>query len=246
MGEQWKETPGHQTPEPNERREQMVTAIQISAVFSDAVALERAADNLLSRGIISGFSIEPARSGYLYEGKRTTEDQFVLSILVDSTIDEGKKRDIRRSIADSIGTQWDVPAIREESIQINEHFLTFIQRAGIEHKKFKRERRLRLSFMLAALLSISAALGTVSKKFVEDREHKAAAAEQVKNLKRIQALEEDVQEQIFVLEGQLQSGQSLHPEPTDMAASESFEETQKIIDTIRAAQEEIRLLMNQS
>ena len=220
----------------------MVEATKISTVFPDQKVLEQIADNLLKKGLISGFHIDRVLSGYLYKGKKVEEGQYSLEILLDSQTDKKVRGEIRVAIENAIGEKWDVPAIEEETVRVNKELFGFIKRAEVEHKKYVTQRRLTLTVALSALLSLSAAIRTITKKYFDEREHKAVATEQAESYKRISALENKVSRQISELDAQLAAGKPLTVSPSDMAATTDYEETQRVLDTVREVQDEMRKL----
>lgn len=229
----------HFEAEEEPKKEKMVEATKISTVFSDQKILEQIADSLVSKGLISGFHIDRALSGYIYKGNKVKEPQWSLEILLDNQTDEKVKSEIRKAIEDAIGQKWEVPAIEEESVRVNEQLLGFIKRVGVEHRMYVRERKLKLTVALAALLSISATIGTFTKKYFDEREQKAVAAERADSYKRISALEKKVSDQIFALDAQIAAGRSLTVSSNDMSAATDYEETQKILKTVREVEFEM-------
>jgi len=222
--------------------EKMVEATKISTVFPDQKVLEQIADSLLLRGLISGFHIDRVLSGYVHRGSRVEENQYSLEILLDNQTDERVKGEIRRAIEDAIGKKWEVPAIEEERVRVNRELFGFIKRAEVEHRKYVRERRWKLTIALSALLSISATMGTFTKKYFDEREQRVVATERVKSYKRMTELENRISRQISELEARIAAGKPLTVAPSDMAAVTDYEETQRILDTIREARDEMRKL----
>lgn len=240
--EQFDKTPDKKV-ESSSELEEMVSATKISTVFPDQKVLERIADRLLIQGIISGFHVDRVVSGYIYAGNKTTEDQYSLEILLDEKADGALKEKIRRAIAEEIGRKWDVPAIEEEAVRVNRQLLGFIKRAEVEHGKYVRERNTKLAVTLAALLAVSGMVGTLVKRYTDERERQAVATEQAESYKRLLKLEQNIERQRAELDAKISAGKPLTAVPTDMAATESYEETGEIIQTIREAQEEMRRLI---
>jgi len=220
----------------------MVEATKISTVFSDQAVLEHIAEDLLSKGLISGFHIDRVLSGYIHKGKKVGEGQYSLEILLDNEVGGTAKQQIRQTIEAGVGEKWEVPVVEEEQVKVNRELLGFIKRAEVEHSKYVRERKLKLTIALTALLSLSATLGTFTKKYFDDREHKAVAAERAESYKKITALEQKVSDQIFALDAQIASGKPLTVSPNDMSASTDYEETQEVLRTVREVEHEMRVL----
>ena len=216
--------------------EKMIECVKISTVFDNAKVLESIADNLMSQGLISGFSIESVKAGYVYGGKMVEEDQFKLEILLDSESDNEKKRKIISKINEVIRTRWGVPAIQEQNVVVNEKFLSFIKRAEVEHKRYRKERKLKLTIALATLMSVSGLFGTVTKKYIDNKKEEAVAAERTKTYNRLGNLQQKMQEKIIALESQIAKEEPLHEAPTDMAAFAGYEETREILDLVRDAE----------
>ncbi|MFA6536075.1 MAG: hypothetical protein WCT25_01425 [Candidatus Paceibacterota bacterium] len=230
--------------ENHESAEKMIDAVKISAIFSEEATLETIAERLLSDGSISGFTIEPVKSGYLYKGEKVAEGQFSLNILTEGDLTKGQH--IRDEIERQIGDKWDVPAITEEQVRINEKFLTFIERAGVEHKKYVGEKKKKLAIALSGLLAIAAALGWIGKKYGDERASEAARvsakSEKTEAEKKIYKLTEDVRFKIVDIERKINEVTELLPQDlkkraqeeifhsakTDMAVA-GFDETDEIV-----------------
>ena len=238
------ELTSQQEPEPENgpTPEKMVSAKKISTVFPDSSLLEKIADKLRSEGIISGFSIEPIRAGYTYSGKKVTEDQFVLNILSENSVDDSIKQRIIDELRSAIGEKWDVPAIREEQVEINESLLTFIKRSNIEHKKYLRQKNRTLSLALATLIGISGLIYEVSAKYIDKKEQQATTAERQHSYDKLTALQESIQSQIINLENKINNNEKLHAVPNDMSADDGYEETENILQSVRDAQNEMKVL----
>ncbi|MEK9147460.1 MAG: hypothetical protein AAB593_00915 [Patescibacteria group bacterium] len=228
----------------NIEKEKMIKAIKISTVFYDQKILEQIADTLISKGLISGFHIDNVISGYIYKGKKNKENQYSLEILLDANVDSNTKNAIKDIIKNTIGNKWDVPPIIEEKgVEINKELLGFIKRAEIEHKKYKKEKNLKLAVALSAFLAISSTIGFFTKKYFDEKEHIAIATEQAKSYAKINELEKKISHQISELENKITSGK-LTIEPSDMAIGTSYKETAEILETIREVENEMRKFKN--
>ena len=225
-----------------EQKEKMVDAIKITAIFSDAKVLEKIADSLLSKGLISGFHIDNIHGGYLYEGKKVEQGQYALEILLEQSAGSAIKDQIREIISEEIKKQWDVPIIEEENVKINENMLSFIKRAEVEHKKYEFEKKLRLSVSLAALLSVSGLIAMFADKYVEKKEQDAVMKDRQKIYLKVQALQQDIQNQVIVIERKLNNEGKLTVAQNDMSAGDSYEETEKLQKFMRDVEFEIRKL----
>ena len=226
-----------------EAREELIKAERISTIFDDAKTLEGIADKLLGEGVISGFSIEPVRSGYIHRGEKVKEDQYSLNILLASDAPPEVRERVRRIITTTIGEKWEAPAIKEDSIEVNREFLGFIRRADVEHKRYVKERHTKLAFALTAALSISGVIGTLVKQYGDERERRAVATEHSQTLERLSGLERKISKQVFALEAQIEEGKPLTYSPNDMAATSSFDETQEILETVRQVEGEVLRLV---
>jgi len=236
--------PDHREASP-EREVEMVEAARIRTVFSDPKILEKIADRVHSQGLVSGFSIEPIEAGYFHHGKRVTERQYGLDFLIRPDESEERKRRIIEAIKGEIGEKWETPDITQESVQINRELLGFIQRAEVEHKRFLKERRRRLTLTLSLLISIAGIVGGITERYAERREAKAVAAERAKDYKRLGELEQKIQEQVGELERKLNAGEPLPTSPTDMAAQESHEDLSAILKTVRDVEHQARKILEQ-
>lgn len=223
--------------------EKMVQATKIKTIFSDPKVLEAIADKLLSDGTISGFNIEQVVGGYIYDGAKTEEVQYALEILLASDTDQETKKKIKSSLIEKIGEKWDAPMIEESTVEINESLLNFIKRAEIEHKRFTRERRMRYSVSLTALLSIAGIIGTITDRYVGKQIDKAAIVERDKAYKKVIQLEKEVEEQIDDLNWKMSHGEAPNMLPNDMAADAAYIETEKILRTVRDLELEMRRLV---
>ncbi len=224
--------------EGGESKERMVEATRISTVFNDAKVLEGIADKLMSRGLISGFSIEPIASGYVYEGDKVIEDQFSLNILLAEQ-DETKAEEIRALVSSVIGEKWDVPRIEQETVSVNEKFLGFVRRAEIEHVRYRREHRNKLVLAVAFAAGM---LGLVSESVKNYGEHKAKiaiAGEREATLKKLSDIQEKLADQIAAVEGKLSRGEELTETATDMGAGGQKQELYDMILTVREAEKEL-------
>lgn len=235
-------------PESGSETERMVKCTKISTVFSNAGVLENIADKLMSEGIISGFSIEPVVAGYVYEGKKVEEGQFKLEILIGSESGQENKEKIISKIKEVIGAKWDVPAIQEQGVEVNEKFLSFIKRAEVEHKRYRKERKLKLTLAVAVLAAMSSIVGAMAKKYVDDREQKAVAESVLRerqiSYEKVRNLEQKIQDQINKMNIKISRGEPFTPSPTDMAAGDLYEETDTIRDLVREVEFEADKLAN--
>ncbi|MGD0977293.1 MAG: hypothetical protein ABR875_03305 [Minisyncoccia bacterium] len=221
---------------PDEKVEKMVEVVKISTIFNDPKVLEKIADELISAGIISGFSIEPVKAGYIYKGAKIEEEQYQLEILLEAGAGQEIKDKIHSKIEEIIGKKWDVPAVIEEDVRVNEKFLGFIKRAETEHKKFKKERNLKLTVGLAALLSISGMIGILTRKYVNEKREEVASSERARNYKELEDLQQKVQQKVQELDRKIYMKKPLHESPTDMAAFAGYDETWEIINLVRDAE----------
>lgn len=178
--------------------------------------------------------------------KKIEEDQYSLEIMIEASSSKEVGEKIKNEITESIGDKWKVPVIEEERVSINERFLSFIKRAEIEHRRYLTEKRKRLVLGLAALLSIISAFGVVGKKYIEEREQKIVATEKHKEREkaheRIEELEQDIQNQIKNIDAQIQEDKPFTILPNDMAIESSYEETDRLLRTVREAEFELRKL----
>ncbi len=224
----------------------MVEAIKISTLFSDQKILGRIADRLLSEGIISGFHIDTVLAGYIFAGQKVEENQYSLEILIDASATPEIKEKIKTEIATTLGEKWEVPVIEEERINVNERLLSFIKRAEIEHRRYLTEKGKRLVFSLAALISLVTAVGVIGKKYINEHEEEVVAMEKKKerekNHTRIEALTQDIQAQIADINQQIEEGKPFTVLPNDMSGVNSYEETNKLLKTVRGVEFELRKL----
>ncbi|MGC9598792.1 MAG: hypothetical protein ABSE18_00145 [Minisyncoccia bacterium] len=228
---------------PEKKEIEMVEAVRIRTVFTDQKALEKIADELHSKGFVSGFSIEPIEAGYFHHGRRVKERQYALDLLIDPSETEERRQTIIQVINSEIGKRWETPDITEEKVQINKDLLGFIKRAETEHGRYKKERRMRLSLTLALLMSISGLIGAVSKRYVERREEKAVAAEREKEFERLNKIDQKIQLQISNIELKLQMGQQLEKKPGVEFGGDYYPEIHQIEKTVEEGVDEIMKLM---
>lgn len=221
------------TEKDKEQERTVIEAARISVPFEDPKELQEIADELHSQGLISGFNLRPIGAGYFFQGKRVTEDQYVLEILIDPDLSESKKETIKTAIQEKIGSQWETPAVIEDKVSVNKELLGFIKQAETEHKRYRKEKKLRVAAMTAFLLSIMGITGIFLKKYQDEKITKAVKQEQKETLKKINKLQEAIQKQVAELDSQIEKGDELHTLPTDMAADVSYEETNKILETVR-------------
>src|SRR3989344_1646264 len=214
------------------REKSVIEASRISVPFEDPKILEKIADELHSQGLISGFNLRPIEAGYFFHGKRVTENQYVLEILIDPDLADFKKEAIKKAVQEKIGSQWETPAVIEDKVSVNKELLGFIKQAETEHRRYRKERKLRVAAMTAFLLSVMGITGVFLKKYQEEKIEKAVKQEQKETLKKINTLQETIQKQIAELDSQIEKGE-LHTLPTDMAADVSYEETNRILKTVR-------------
>ena len=110
----------HKNMDSQEKKEvEMVEAGRIRTVFTDEKVLEKIADELHSKGLVSGFSVEPIAAGYFHHGKRVKEHQYALDLLVGPGESEERRQAIVQIINAEIGKKWETPDITEEKVQIN-------------------------------------------------------------------------------------------------------------------------------
>ncbi len=221
-----------------ESQEKMIPAIKISTVFSNEKLLEKIADKLLNTGLISGFSIDLINAGYIYHGRKIKENQFLLKILVNENIPSDKKDKIISIIQKNINQKWDVSAIEEESVLINEALLNFIKRADIEHRRFKKEKQLRLALSLTVLMTLSGIIGLVSKGYVDQRVAKTIAMERLKHYQELDDLNYKIQQKITALELQISKKIPFHY--TGAEWSYDYKETSDIAETILQVREKLQ------
>lgn len=233
----------HEVPGSPERKEEMVEAVNISTVFTDAKLLEKIADDLMSRGIISGFSVEPIRAGYIYEGKKTEEDQFELSILAEEN-NSDKIEEIKQAISEAVSPHWDVPKIEQRTVKVNSDLLTFVRRAGIEHKKYLSERNKKLSLALAAFLSVSGIIGTFIHRYTEEHAQEAVKKERVQELDELKKVEDELGRRIDTLNGMLNDNRPLTSLPNDMSVTTAYKETDDVEKVLKDAREKLEKIIN--
>jgi hypothetical protein len=222
----------------------MVEVSRISTVFEDEKVLIEIADELLKRGIISGYEITPVTSGYVYEGKEVkNEEQFRLEILSD---DPSRTEEIKKLIDAKIGANWDVPKITEERVSVNKDMLGFIKNVEKEHKRFLQQKKWTRAVALTALLSIGGTLSSFTKMYLDNFRERAVAAERTESYKRILDLEKAVQDKIIEIEEKEREGKELTKIPPVEFGVETYEETREILKITREAEFEMRRLLEQS
>lgn len=216
--------------EPKKDRVETVQVYRIRAEFDDAEKLKKIAHELLKEGIVSGANVEEVQPGYVYKGKMVKpgdKPHFALDILLSPDAPEDLKEKVRETIRGVVEEKWDVPSIQEEPITVNKGLLGFIENAGVEHKKWRRERRLRRTLVLSLVLTLGSLLGVLGKKVVEDRAERAVAAERMEQYKRVRELQEKVLAKVT---------------PTDMAATTTFEDPEGVLRDIEELRRETEKL----
>lgn len=208
-------------------------AIRISTVFNDQSYLEKIAERLMAKGTISGFTIDQVNAGYAHEGKQVTEAQYKLEILTPASGEEDLRAEVEAEVHRSIGEKWDVPAITEERVRVNEDLLRFVKRAGTEHRRYIKERRFRTGIILTAALSFLSLAGLLIKEYGESKARAAVKQEQKLALDNLDKLREKLEHDVMDLNAKIESGDKLTGVPNDMAAVGSFEETEKVIHDMR-------------
>lgn len=221
---------------PNQETEQakdvLVRAKRLSVVFSDKRILQQIADELLQDGSISGYTIEPVRSGYVYTGKKVKEAQWQLNTLTGENKDTVDSA-LMKLVQKHIGMKWDVPAIVADEVSVNPQLLTFINNARVEHDRFVKERRRGMAFLVSTLITVSATVGTLVDNYFDSRDHKIQTIAQKAEIDRLKVLHVILQRQIEVVDKKIIEG-TLTTTPNDMTANDSFRETQEVLAEIRA------------
>jgi uncharacterized protein involved in tolerance to divalent cations len=231
-----------------EKEVEMVKALRVRTVFTDEKILEKIADKIHEEGLVSGFSIQPAESGYFKDGKRVVEKQFELDFLLDPELSEEKRKHVTQLIENEIGKKWEIPAITQEVVEINKDLLGFVKRAEVEYQRYKKEKRVRLSLTLAVLLSISGIIAEASKLYVERREEKAVAAERMKELDTLGRIDAKISRQIadinfklaFGKKGEGETIKSLERVPGEDFGMDSYKEINDLEKTVDEAWIELR------
>lgn len=228
----------------DEQQERLVEALKISTVHTDNSVLERIADALHEKGLISGFSIVPIRAGYFHHGARVTEDQYMLNILTDPAATAEARSEIRGMIESHIKKDWETPAIEEEMVTINESLFEFIKRVDVEHTNFKRERSLRRVLAASLVASLMTITGGFVKWYSDQREAEGRIAAFSEHYDRLGKLDSELGMKIQRLEAKIQMEEPLTVKPSDMAAQDSYEETQGLLDAVRDVEREVKVLLD--
>lgn len=151
-------------------REELVPVTRLQVPFSDAQTLEGIADTLMSQGRISGCRITPAIAHHAFKGKKVTEEQFILTILL-SRDDSELVQSIQQFIADRIRKAgWEVPDIEKDDVEVPPSMLKFMINANNEHRLYIHSRRIhRISMGVA--VAIIAVLGGWGVSEFSQRRH---------------------------------------------------------------------------